>query len=172
MASVGNCDNNFFCSEYNSTLINGLGRYSGGPAVPLAVVNVIGGRRSVLYFIKCLGFLFNFSRYVSYRLRLISISCDPSFIFSIDSHTLTVIEVEGTNVQPLVVDSLEIFVGACLDYFDFLVVLIDGKTGQRYSVVVCTSCSHFIGRSISTGCSLPPTSLLVTTVSSVLSDIS
>lgn len=84
--------------EYNSTLINGLGRYSDGPAVPLAVVNVISGRR--------------------YRLRLVSISCDPSFIFSIDSHTLTVIEVEGTNVQPLVVDSLEIF------------------AGQRYSVVL------------------------------------
>lgn len=45
------------------------------------------------------------------------------------------IEVEGTNVQPLVVDSLEIFAGACVDY-DFLVVLIGGKTGQRYSVVV------------------------------------
>ncbi|KAF8493484.1 laccase C [Russula emetica] len=84
--------------EYNSTLINGLGRYSDGPAVPLAVVNVVGGQR--------------------YRLRLISISCDPSFIFSIDSHTLTVIEVEGTNVQPLVVDSLEIF------------------AAQRYSVVL------------------------------------
>lgn len=165
MASVGNCDNDFFCSEYNSTLINGLGRYSDGPAVPLAVVNVIGGQRSVLYFIKCLGFLFNFSRHVSYRLRLISISCDPSFIFSIDSHTLTVIEVEGTNVQPLIVDSLEIFAGACVYYFDFIVVLIDGKTGQRYSVVVCTSYSPSIGRFISTGCSSPPTSLLVTTVS-------
>jgi hypothetical protein len=165
VASVGNFDNDIFCSEYNSTLINGLGRYSDGPAVPLAVVNVIGGRRSVLYLIKCLGLFFNFSRYVSYRLRLISISCDPSFIFSIDSHTLTVIEADSTNVQPLVVDSLEIFAGACVDYFDFLVVLIDGKTAQRYSVIVCTFCSHFIGRSISTGCSSPPTSLLVTTVS-------
>ena len=73
------------------------------------------------------GFLFNFSRYVSYRLRLVSISCDPSFIFSIDSHTLTVIEADSTSVQPLEVDSLEIFAGACVDYFDFLVVLIDGK---------------------------------------------
>jgi FtsP/CotA-like multicopper oxidase with cupredoxin domain len=67
------------------------------------------------YFIKCLGLLFNFSRYVSYRLRVISISCDPSFIFSIDSHTLTVIEADSTSVQPLVVDSLEIFAGACVD---------------------------------------------------------
>ena len=117
------------------------------------------------HFIKCLGLLFNFSRDASYRLRLVSISCDPSFNFSIDSHTLTVIEVEGTNVQPLVVDSLEIFAGACVEFFDFRVVLIDGKTGQRYSVVVCTFCSPFIRRFILTGCSSPPTSLLATTVS-------
>ena len=134
---MGSYDNDFFCSDFNSTLINGLGRYSNGPAVPLAVVNVISGLRSALYFIKCL--VFKFSRYVSYRLRLISISCDPSFTFSIDGHTLNVIEVEGTNVQPLMVDSLEIFAGACVDYFYFLVVLIDGETGQRYSVVVSSS---------------------------------
>ena len=42
----------FFCSEYNSTLINGLGRYSDGPAVPLAIVNVVFRQRSVLYFIS------------------------------------------------------------------------------------------------------------------------
>ncbi|KAI0252554.1 laccase [Lactifluus subvellereus] len=84
---------------FNSTLINGKGRYPGGPSnVSLAVVKVEQHKR--------------------YRFRLVSISCDPSFVFSIDSHTMTVIEVEGVNVQPLVVDSLEIFVG------------------QRYSVVV------------------------------------
>ena len=157
VASVGNCDNDLFCSQFNSTLINGHGRYSNGPAASLAVVNVVHGLRSVSYFIKCLDLHFNFSRYVSYRLRLVSISCDPSFIFSIDSHTLTVIEVEGTNVQPLVVDSLEIFAGACVDFFDFLVMLIVSKTGQRYSVVVCTFCSPFIGRFILTGCSSMPT---------------
>ncbi|KAI0297807.1 laccase 3 [Multifurca ochricompacta] len=83
---------------FNSTLINGLGRYAGGPSVPLAVVNVLSGMR--------------------YRLRLVSISCDPNFTFSIDSHQLTIIEVDGNNVQPLVVDSLQIF------------------AGQRYSVVL------------------------------------
>jgi len=84
---------------FNATLINGKGRFPGGPSnVSLAVVNVKPS--------------------VRYRFRLVSISCDPSFVFSIDSHTMTVIEVEGTNVQPLVVDSLEIF------------------AGQRYSVVV------------------------------------
>ncbi|KAH9959974.1 laccase 3 [Russula dissimulans] len=83
---------------FNSTLINGKGRYSGGPSAPLAVVNVLPGSR--------------------YRLRLVSISCDPAYDFSIDSHQLTVIEADGNNVQPVLVDSLEIF------------------AGQRYSVVL------------------------------------
>ena len=47
----------------------------------------------------------------SYRLRLVSISCDPAYNFSIDGHEFTIIEVEGSNVQPLRVDSLEIFAG-------------------------------------------------------------
>ncbi|KAH9057167.1 laccase [Lactarius vividus] len=83
---------------FNSTLINGMGRYPGGPEVPLAVVEVKRGKR--------------------YRFRVVSISCDPSFVFSIDSHQLTVIEVDGIETMPLVVDSLEIF------------------AGQRYSVVL------------------------------------
>jgi iron transport multicopper oxidase len=52
----------------DSVLINGLGRYSGGPSSPLAVINVSAGKR--------------------YRFRLVSISCDPNFVFSIDSHNL------------------------------------------------------------------------------------
>ncbi|KAI9511061.1 laccase [Russula earlei] len=56
---------------FDSALINGKGRYPGGPQVPLAVVNVQRNRR----------------------------------------HRLTVIEVDGNNVQPLVVDSLDIFAG-------------------------------------------------------------
>ncbi|KAI0297792.1 laccase [Multifurca ochricompacta] len=83
---------------FDSTLINGLGRYAGGPSVPLAVVNVLSGMR--------------------YRLRLVSISCDPNFTFSIDGHQLIIIEVDGNNVQSLVVDSLQIF------------------AAQRYSVVL------------------------------------
>ncbi len=47
----------------------------------------------------------------SYRLRLVSISCDPNFTFSIDGHNMTVIEVDGGNVQPMVVDLLQIFAG-------------------------------------------------------------
>lgn len=48
---------------------------------------------------------------IRYRFRLVSMSCDPSFVFSIDGHQFTVIEVEGTNVQPLLADSVEIFAG-------------------------------------------------------------
>ncbi|KAF8492202.1 laccase [Russula emetica] len=83
---------------FNSTLINGKGRYKDGPASPFAIVDVKFGLR--------------------YRLRLVSISCDPAYTFSIDSHPLTIIEVDGINVQPLQVDSLQIF------------------AGQRYSVVL------------------------------------
>ena len=51
----------------NSTLINGKGRYSGGPSADLAVVNVEQGKR--------------------YRFRLVSISCDTYWTFSIDGHS-------------------------------------------------------------------------------------
>ncbi|KAJ7779416.1 laccase [Mycena maculata] len=72
-----------------STLINGLGRYAGGPTSELAVINVIRGLR--------------------YRFRLINLSCDPNFIFTIDNHTFTIIEVDAVNHLPLPVDSIQIF---------------------------------------------------------------
>ncbi|KAJ7056509.1 laccase [Mycena amicta] len=73
----------------NSTLINGLGRYVGGPASSLAVISVRKGTR--------------------YRFRLVSMSCDPNFTFSVDNHTMTIIEVDGVNHKPLAVDSIQIF---------------------------------------------------------------
>ncbi|KAF9445939.1 multicopper oxidase [Macrolepiota fuliginosa MF-IS2] len=82
----------------DSTLINGKGRFPGGPSVDLAVVNVKQGKR--------------------YRFRLVSISCSPDFMFSIDSHELTVIEVEGTAVHPYTINTIHIF------------------AGQRYSLVL------------------------------------
>ncbi|PPR05198.1 hypothetical protein CVT24_010298 [Panaeolus cyanescens] len=81
-----------------STLINGIGRYPNGPAIPLAVINVVRNKR--------------------YRFRLVNIACTPSYTFSIDSHKMTIIEVEGENVQPYTVTSMEIY------------------AGQRYSFVV------------------------------------
>lgn len=75
----------------DSTLINGKGRFVGGPKADLAVVNVQRGKR--------------------YRLRLVSISCDPNFIFSIDNHDLTIIEVEGVAVIPHKVNTIQILSG-------------------------------------------------------------
>ncbi|KAF9477937.1 laccase [Pholiota conissans] len=85
----------------DATLINGIGRYVGGPTVALTVITVLPNKR--------------------YRFRLVSISCDPNFTFSIDGHSFTIIEVDGVNTQPLVVDSIQIF------------------AGQRYSFVLNTN---------------------------------
>ncbi|KAI6165261.1 laccase [Pisolithus thermaeus] len=82
----------------NSTVINGLGRYSGGPSSPLAVINVEQGKR--------------------YRFRIIGLSCASWFNFTIDGHDMTIIEADGVETEPMVVDSLPVF------------------PGQRYSVVV------------------------------------
>ncbi|KZP07255.1 multicopper oxidase [Athelia psychrophila] len=75
----------------NCALINGAGRYSGGPATPLASLSVIKGLR--------------------YRFRLVSISCDPNYTFSIDSHSLTVIEMDSINIIAKNVDSIQIYAG-------------------------------------------------------------
>ncbi|KAF9563631.1 hypothetical protein CPC08DRAFT_824885 [Agrocybe pediades] len=85
----------------DATLINGKGRYAGGPTVPLTVIRVLPNKR--------------------YRFRLVSISCDPNYVFSIDGHSLTIIEVDSINVTPLTVDSIQIF------------------AGQRYSFVLKTN---------------------------------
>ena len=62
--------------------------------------------------------------YNSYRFRLLSISCDTNFTFSIDGHQMTVIEVDGTNVQPLVVDSIQILAGTRVSNSVLLFVLL------------------------------------------------
>jgi iron transport multicopper oxidase len=74
----------------DATLINGLGRSITGTAnAPLAVISVTQGTR--------------------YRFRLVSISCDPNFVFSIDGHTFSIIEADGVNHEPVVADSIQIF---------------------------------------------------------------
>ncbi|KZS88992.1 laccase [Sistotremastrum niveocremeum HHB9708] len=99
-------DELFMCAPQtpDSVLINGQGRYVGGPTdstAPLTVISVTSGTR--------------------YRFRLINVSCLTYFTVSLDGHTFTVIEADGVEHQPLVVDSLTIFVG------------------QRYSIVVDAS---------------------------------
>ncbi|THH00638.1 hypothetical protein EW026_g1910 [Hermanssonia centrifuga] len=75
----------------DSTLINGLGRYPSGPSSELAVINVEAGKR--------------------YRFRLIAMACNPYYTFSVDGHNMTIIEVDGVNSQPLLIDSLNIYAG-------------------------------------------------------------
>ncbi|KAJ7488913.1 laccase 1 [Mycena latifolia] len=77
--------------NFSSVLINGLGRFLGGPLSPLAVISVKHGLR--------------------YRFRLVSLSCDPNFVFKIDGHSMTIIEADGISQQPVTVDSLQIFAG-------------------------------------------------------------
>lgn len=45
-------------------------------------------------------------------------SCEPTYTFNIDHHSMNVIEVDGVNHEPVEVDSLQIL------------------AGQRYSFVV------------------------------------
>ncbi|KAG2022525.1 laccase 5 [Coprinopsis cinerea AmutBmut pab1-1] len=81
-----------------ATLINGKGRRPGSTEGDIAVVNVEKDSR--------------------YRFRIVSLSCDPDYTFSIDNHTMTIIEADGQNTKPLEVESIRVF------------------AGQRYSVVV------------------------------------
>jgi len=103
----------------DSTLINGQGRFANGPTSALTVIQVEATKR--------------------YRFRLVSISCDLNYQFSIDGHTMvwsispltqvlmlkacfqTIIEVDSINVEPYTVDQIQIF------------------AGQRYSFVLTAS---------------------------------
>ena len=75
----------------DSTLINGLGRYPKGPPSPLSNIVVEPTKK--------------------YRFRLISMSCHAYFTFSIDGHSMTIIEADGVNTEPVTVDSIQIFAG-------------------------------------------------------------
>ncbi len=72
----------------------------------------------------------------SYRFRLVSMSCDPNFTFSIDNHTMTIIEADSQSTEPLVVDSIQIFAGT-FHKKEFLQNNLQiTQKGQRYSFVV------------------------------------
>ncbi|KAJ7124449.1 Cupredoxin, partial [Mycena epipterygia] len=75
-----------------SGLVNGIGRYIGGPEIPWAVVNVVQGKR-----------------YLS-SLRFVNTSGFAAFIVSIDGHTMDIIETDGIETVPLTVSSFEIHV--------------------------------------------------------------
>ena len=86
-----NADGFNFSFGSDSTLINGKGRSLNTSNAELSVISVTPGKR--------------------YRFRLVSLSCDPYYNFTIDGHDLTVIEADSVNTQPLVVDSIPIFAG-------------------------------------------------------------
>ncbi|KAJ2924904.1 hypothetical protein H1R20_g12176, partial [Candolleomyces eurysporus] len=76
----------------DATLINGKGRsVSGDKTIPLSIVNVEKDKK--------------------YRIRLVSLSCDPNYRFSIDNHKLLVIEADGQLTEPVEVDQIQIFAG-------------------------------------------------------------
>jgi len=75
----------------DSTLINGLGRYPGGPKTDLAVVNVQKGKR--------------------YRFRIFAMSCEPNFTFSVDGHNLTIIEADSKETECRTVNSVQLLAG-------------------------------------------------------------
>lgn len=64
-------DSETFPRVPDSGLINGKGRYVGGPTVKRSVINVTKGKR--------------------YRLRVINISAIGSYTFSIEGHSMTII---------------------------------------------------------------------------------
>ncbi|KAF8713643.1 multicopper oxidase family, partial [Rhizoctonia solani] len=75
----------------DSALINGKGRYVGGPEVERAVLKVQSGKR--------------------YRFRVINTSAIGSYTFAIEGHTMTIIEADGIAHEPLVVDSFDVYAG-------------------------------------------------------------
>ncbi|KAL0572350.1 laccase, multicopper oxidase, benzenediol:oxygen oxidorectuctase [Marasmius crinis-equi] len=76
----------------DSTLINGLGRWSQGDlTAPLSVITVESGKR--------------------YRLRVVNTACDPMYDFHIDQHNFTVIEADSVSHQPVTADSVKIYAG-------------------------------------------------------------
>ncbi|PBK79972.1 laccase 1 precursor [Armillaria gallica] len=77
----------------DAILINGLGRWSGDLTHDLAVVNVTKGTRH------------------AYRIRMLNEGCDAAYTVSIDSHLMTIIEVDGVNHVPYTVDEIQIFAG-------------------------------------------------------------
>ncbi|KAI1313888.1 hypothetical protein EDD11_002423 [Mortierella claussenii] len=92
----------------NNGLINGKGTFKCANVQPAGLECEETGERAVIHFVPTRR----------YRLRIINTAAATPFLFSIDNHTLQVIEADGTDLNPIMVDSLPI------------------NTGQRYSVIV------------------------------------
>ncbi|KAJ7683763.1 putative laccase 1d precursor [Mycena rosella] len=73
----------------DSGLINGKGRYQGGPEVPYAVITVKKGLR--------------------YRFRVFSIACRPFMTISFDNHTFDVMELDGVEHDPTPFQNADVY---------------------------------------------------------------
>lgn len=71
-----------------------------------------------------------------YRFRIIGASCDPWFNFTIDGHTMTVIETDGVETEPLVVDS-SVFASQC-----YSVTVTANQTLGNYWIRALSSHPH------------------------------
>ena len=95
----------------DSALINGMGQYDCTVARSQGYTCSTTNLRAVYSFVQG----------TRYRLRVINASGLHGFRFSIDAHNMTVIEVEGTETQPTVVDALSV------------------NLAERFSVIVTAS---------------------------------
>ncbi|KAJ7176104.1 putative laccase 1d precursor [Mycena crocata] len=73
----------------DSGLINGKGRYVGGPEVPFAVITVKKGLR--------------------YRFRVFGLSCRPFMTISFDNHTFDVMELDGVEHDPVAFQNADVY---------------------------------------------------------------
>jgi hypothetical protein len=123
------------CSAFNSTLINGKGRFPGGPSdVPLAIVNVKQGKRSVL------GQVFWVQTFSS----VVTTDTDSALFPSLATPALFSPSMAiNSPSSKLRVPTFSPYSSIHSKYLPvsaaqtlFLVLLINAKTGQRYSLVV------------------------------------
>ncbi|KAJ6480709.1 Cu-oxidase-domain-containing protein [Mycena vitilis] len=75
----------------DSSTVNGVARYNGGPAVPWAVINVVKGKR--------------------YRFRLINESARNIVSVNFEGHSMTVIEADGEPLTPHTVNAIDLLAG-------------------------------------------------------------
>ncbi|KAG0092199.1 hypothetical protein BGZ93_005354 [Podila epicladia] len=94
----------------NNGLINGKHTFNCANVIP-ADLKCEKGERTVFHFLP--------NR--RYRLRIINAGAAAPFLFSVDQHQLQVIEADGTNLNPILVDSVPV------------------NNGQRYSVILTTN---------------------------------
>ncbi|KAF9933293.1 hypothetical protein FBU30_005877 [Linnemannia zychae] len=94
----------------NSGLINGKGSFNCSNVIP-ADLPCAPSERAAIHVLQ--------NR--KYRLRIINTSAAAPFYFSVDSHQLLIIEVDGTDVNPYMVEGIPI------------------NAGQRYSAILVTN---------------------------------